>query len=105
MLERCHIPNFGGRIKPILVIRIRKHKGCTEEWQGGGELPKQNQAANTQRNSQKKKSPLIVGAIATKEKAVVCTGLAGSAEGKAGAAVPLQAGGACQAALVPALCL
>lgn len=33
-------------------------------------------------------------AIATKAKAVVCIGVAGSAEGKAGAAVPLQAGGA-----------
>lgn len=54
MLERCHIPNFGGRVKPILVIRIRKHKGCTEEWRGGGELPKKTQAANTQRNSEKK---------------------------------------------------
>lgn len=40
--KTCHIPNFGGRVKQILVIRIRKHKGCTEEWQGGREQPKQN---------------------------------------------------------------
>lgn len=59
----------------------------------------------TRRETQKKKSQLIVGAIATKEKAVVCTAVVGSAEAKAGPAVPLQCGGACQAALVPALCL
>lgn len=51
----------------------------------------------TRRETHKKRSQLIVAAIATKAKAVVCTGVAGSAEGKAGAA--------CQAALVSALCL
>lgn len=51
----------------------------------------------TRRETHKKRSQLIVAAIATKAKAVVCTGVAGSAEGKAGAAR--------QAALVPALCL
>lgn len=60
--------------------------------------------AQIRRESHKKRSQLIVVAIATKEKDVACTGVAGSAEGMAGAAVPLQAGGACQAALVPALC-
>lgn len=60
MLERCHFPSFGGRVKPVLVVRIRKHKGCPEECQGRGEQPKQNQAPNRQRLTKKCHSLLLL---------------------------------------------
>lgn len=98
VFERYHIPNFEGRVKSILVIRIRKNKVVLKSERVEGNNPNKPKP-QTHRETNEKRPQLIVFATATKEKAVVCTGVAGSAEGKAGAAVPLQA------APVPALCL
>lgn len=72
-------------------------------WRGTTQTkPTPKQAEKLTKNGQ-----FVVVAIATKEKVAVCIGVAGThqAAPRLGAAVPLQAGGAWQAAPIPALCL